>query len=103
MAERAAMDASRSVQKRAAAAGMMISAMTRISPTARRPITVTATTSAIIRRSIRLTGQPWASANSGSKQTRRNSLNSASEASTASRATTPIEVASTDVMAAVWP
>ena len=82
------MGASRSVQNRAAAAGMMIRAITRISPTARMPITVTATTSAIIRRSIRLTGQPCAWANSGSKQTSRNSLNSASEARTTASATT---------------
>jgi hypothetical protein len=81
----------------------MISATIRMSPTARSPITVTRTTSAIIRRSIRATGQPSARANSRSKQARRNSLNRAATASVATSATQAMVIASPLLIAAVWP
>ncbi len=50
------------VQKRAAAAGVISRATIRISPTACKPITVTATTSPSISTSRSATGNPWVAA-----------------------------------------
>jgi hypothetical protein len=58
-----------SVQNRAATGGMISSATIRTRPTSFRPITVTARTANIRRRSMRATRYPAAVANSASKAT----------------------------------
>ena len=91
------------VQKRAAAAGVINSATIRISPTACRPMTVTATTSASMTASSTPVARPCEAAYSASKQSMLSSLNVTTAAATSTSETIPISKASEVSIDAVLP
>ncbi len=77
--------------------------MIKIRPTARRPTTVTTTTSVIIATSSQTVGQPWLAAYPASKQSSRNSLNSSAQPAMTKAAATAISIASSATIEAVLP
>jgi len=93
----------RSVQKRAAAGGMMSMATIKISPTAWRPETVTRTMSARMSVSMSPAGMPVTLAKDSLKQTMVISFMASRAMAAAMRAMVPMRMASLVSMAAVWP